>query len=93
MFIAITLLAHAKDLVFSLCILYFIIAYFLSDRFLIQKFSNQEKVATIVLLVINALTFAYSTYKYRLEAFGLIKDHDVEEVINKMISHKISSVS
>ncbi len=93
MFISLTLLAHAKDLVFSLCITYFISAYFLSDRFLVEKYSNQEYVSTIVLLILDALTFAYSAYKYRLEAFGLIKDNDVEDVINKMISHKISSVS
>lgn len=93
MFISLTLLAHAKDLVFSLSITYFIVAYFLSDRFLVENFSNQEYVASIVLVILDALTFAYSAYKYKLEAFGLIKDNDVEDVINKMISHKISSVS
>jgi len=93
MFISLTLLAHAKDLIFSLCITYFISAYFLSERFLVETPSNQEFVSTIALLILDALTFLYSAYKYKLEAFGLIKDNDVEDVINKMISHKISSVS
>ena len=93
MFVSLTLLAHAKDLVFSLCITYFIAAYFLSDRFLEGNNSQQEKVAAIVLVVLDALTFVYSAYKYKLEAFGLIKDNDVEDVINKMINHKTSCVS
>lgn len=93
MFISLTLLAHAKDLVFSLCITFFIFAYFLSERFLDDNPSSQEFVSTIFLLVLDFSTFIYSVYKYKLEAFGLIKDNDVEDVINKMISHKISSVS
>ncbi len=93
MFISLTLLAHAKDIVFSFLTTYFILAYFVSDRFLVEKYSNQEYVSNIVLLIVDVLTFAYSAYKYKLEAFGLIKDSDVEDVINKMISHKVSSVS
>ncbi len=93
MIISLTLLAHAKDLIFSLCITYFIIAYFVSERFLSDEKTKEEYVGAIVLLILNALTFTYSLFKYKLEAFGLIKDNDVDSVINNMICQKISSVS
>lgn len=91
--IALTLLAHAKDLIFSLFVTYFVIAYFVSDRFLLGKNSDQEKTCAITLMILNSLSLLFMLYKHRLEAFGLVRDQDVEDAIDRMIIHKISSVS
>lgn len=92
-FIALTLLAHAKDIVFSILITYFIGGFLLSDRFLNNTFSNSEKVASIVLIIVNSLSFLYTSIRYKLTVFGVFKDEDVDSVINKMIARKQSSIS
>ena len=92
-FISLTLLAHAKDIVFSILITYFIGSFLLSDRFLNNTHSNEEKVASIVLVIVNSLSFIYTAIRYKFTVFGVYKDEDVDSVINKMIARKKSSIS
>lgn len=88
MFISITFLAYTRDLVFSFTIIYLLVGYFISTIFLSGKAAEEEKISCIVLISVNVISFIYSLCSHKMEAFGVIEDDDVEEVINKMIDQK-----
>lgn len=88
MFISITFLAYTTDLIFSFIMIYLHVGYFVSDIFLSGRAAPKEMIASIAIISVNVLTFLYSVCNHKMEAFGVVKDKDVDEVIDKMIMQK-----
>jgi hypothetical protein len=88
MFISITFLAYTRDLIFSFIMIYLLVGYFVSQIFLNGKAAREENIACISLITLNMLSFFYSIYNHKMEAFGVVKNDDVDEVIDNMIKKK-----
>ena len=88
MFISITFLAYTRDLIFSFIMIYLLVAYFVSQIFLNGKAAREENISCIVLITLNILSFLYSIYTNKMEAFGIDKNDDVDEVVDNMIKQK-----
>jgi hypothetical protein len=90
MLISLTFLAYTKDLIFSFIMIYFLIGYFLSDIFLLQKAENHEKISFYVLISLNTLSFLYTLFNIKKKDFGITQNDDVNELILVKCMHKRS---
>jgi hypothetical protein len=85
--INIILITYHRDVIFSISLAYFNLAYLLEDNL-----TRSEELSICVLLVFNVIAVIMTLCKYKNATFGYEEDDGFDDIMEARLNHKQSSV-